>query len=113
MFHFRVRDGTGWGHRAMTTRLRFAVLLLPHLSYPVRRGLSARRVPRGLSLDCIRDLTTKFAGCAFANSRASTASKLTYAGEFLVLGLKGDFFAIFKENDQSARASIESGHTGL
>ena len=24
MFHFRVRNGTGWGHWAMTTRLRFA-----------------------------------------------------------------------------------------
>ena len=23
MFHFRVRNGTGWGHQAMTTRLRF------------------------------------------------------------------------------------------
>lgn len=22
MFHFRVRNGTGWGHQAMTTRLR-------------------------------------------------------------------------------------------
>ena len=26
MFHFRVRNGTGWGHRAMTTRLRSRVL---------------------------------------------------------------------------------------
>ena len=25
MFHFRVRNGTGWGHRAMTTRLRSRV----------------------------------------------------------------------------------------
>ena len=27
MFHFRVRNGTGWDHQAMTTRLRFAALL--------------------------------------------------------------------------------------
>ena len=25
MFHFRVRNGTGWGHQAMTTRLRLAL----------------------------------------------------------------------------------------
>ncbi len=25
MFHFRVRNGTGWGHQAMTTRLRLLV----------------------------------------------------------------------------------------
>ena len=28
MFHFRVRDGTGWGHWAVTTRLRLAVACL-------------------------------------------------------------------------------------
>ena len=27
MFHFRVRNGTGWGHQAMTTRLQEAFLL--------------------------------------------------------------------------------------
>ena len=28
MFHFRVRNGTGWGHQAMTTRLRFLAFVL-------------------------------------------------------------------------------------
>ena len=35
MFHFRVRNGTGWGHQAMTTRLQEALLgacCLPWLS---------------------------------------------------------------------------------
>ena len=37
MFHFRVRNGTGWGHQAMTTRLRGSVLylLIPFTVYPV------------------------------------------------------------------------------
>ena len=28
MFHFRVRNGTGWDHQAMTTRFQEAVFLL-------------------------------------------------------------------------------------
>ena len=28
MFHFRVRNGTGWGHQAMTTRFQEAAVLL-------------------------------------------------------------------------------------
>ena len=37
MFHFRVRNGTGWDHQAMTTRLRGSVLclLIPFTVYPV------------------------------------------------------------------------------
>ena len=31
MFHFRVRDGTGWGHWAMTTRLRQGLTYLPNV----------------------------------------------------------------------------------
>ena len=34
MFHFRVRNGTGWGHQAMTTRLQEVFhLLLALLSF--------------------------------------------------------------------------------
>ena len=34
MFHFRVRNGTGWDHQAMTTRLRGALSYLLTV-YPV------------------------------------------------------------------------------
>ena len=35
MFHFRVRNGTGWDHQAMTTRLRGALLYRLLTVYPV------------------------------------------------------------------------------
>ena len=45
MFHFRVRNGTGWGHWAMTTRFLldaylslFAVTQLTWLSLPLGLG---------------------------------------------------------------------------
>ena len=38
MFHFRVRNGTGWGHQAMTTRLRFLAFVL--LQPPARVVIS-------------------------------------------------------------------------
>ena len=42
MFHFRVRNGTGWDHQAMTTRLRGALLLYSLLTvYPVGHVFAA------------------------------------------------------------------------
>ena len=42
MFHFRVRNGTGWDHQAMTTRLRGALLCYRLLTvYPVGHVFAA------------------------------------------------------------------------
>ena len=40
MFHFRVRNGTGWDHQAMTTRLRGALIFLLTV-YPVGHVFAA------------------------------------------------------------------------
>ena len=40
MFHFRVRNGTGWDHQAMTTRLRGALLVVLTV-YPVGHCIAA------------------------------------------------------------------------
>ena len=50
MFHFRVRNGTGWDHQAMTTRLRGALLCYRLLTvYPV--GHVCRVAVKGESLE--------------------------------------------------------------
>ena len=67
MFHFRVRNGTGWDHQAMTTRLRFAASLscfnrLPGSSYLLASGLCVLLL-----------LLAVFFACGFAFSRLTSA----------------------------------------
>ena len=47
MFHFRVRNGTGWDHQAMTTRLRGALSYLLTV-YPVGHVFAALLLRRCL-----------------------------------------------------------------
>lgn len=67
MFHFRVRNGTGWDHQAMTTRLRFVrcLLLLQPLARVVMFTCS------GLCVLLL--LLAVFFACGFAFSRLTSA----------------------------------------
>ena len=68
MFHFRVRNGTGWDHQAMTTRLRFVALLL-----------AASTACPGRHVYLLWALCSVLAACCFLCSVGFAFSRLTSA----------------------------------
>ena len=86
MFHFRVRDGTGWDHWAMTTRLRFTALLscsaLRHSCCGVRHTVCPGVTSFTLSRCC--------RGCC---DTFVSSGRLTYAGELVFFFLRESCFS--------------------
>ena len=68
MFHFRVRNGTGWDHQAMTTRLRF-----------VRCFFLLQPLARVVMFACSGALCSVVAACCFLCSVGFAFSRLTSA----------------------------------
>ena len=79
MFHFRVRNGTGWGHQAVTTRFRRAAVCVAPRAWLSVAGLGGVRCAvsgwGGLASAWQRDLQFTIYNLQFLNQVLKAATR--------------------------------------